>query len=208
MKVSKEQTSQNRAGILEAAAQLYRQQGFKGVGVADITRAAGLTHGGLYRHFESKEDLAAQACARSFEWSLAELSPPGQPVDLSPAAVAALYLTPAHRDAAGTGCPVAALANDVARTGGKVADAFVAGVERYLTAFAQHRPDGSTTDSSTPADRARAIELVTQLVGALVMARATAPANAPLSDEILRTVAQAIARQHTPAPGPAADTAP
>ncbi len=193
MKVSKEQSSQNRAGILEAAAQLYRQQGFNGVGVADITRAAGLTHGGLYRHFESKEDLAAQACARSFEWSLAQLQPNGGPVDFSPVAVAALYLTPAHRDAAGNGCPVAALANDVARAGGKVADAFVAGVERYLNAFARHRPDGSATEGGTAADRARTIELVTHLVGALVMARATAPANVQLSNEILSTVAQAIA---------------
>lgn len=195
MKVSKEQTSLNREGILDAAATLYRQQGFKGIGVADITRAAGLTHGGLYRHFKSKEDLAAQACARSFDWTLAQLASSGPQLDFTPASVAANYLTAAHRDAPGRGCPVAALATDVGREGGVVADAFVAGVERYLAKFTRHRPDGSMAHPPTPADRARAIELVTQLVGALVLARATASARPALSDEILETVARGIAQR-------------
>ena len=55
MKVSKTQVAENRTAILQAAARLYRERGFTGVGVADITREAGLTHGGLYRHFESKD---------------------------------------------------------------------------------------------------------------------------------------------------------
>ncbi len=195
MKVSKEQTTLNREGILDAAARLYRQQGFKGIGVADITRAAGLTHGGLYRHFKSKEDLAAQACARSFDWTLAQLASSGPQLDFTPASVAANYLTAAHRDAPGRGCPVAALATDVGREGGEVADAFVAGVRRYLAEFTRHRPDGSIAHPPTPADRARAIELVTQLVGALVLARATASSDTALSDEILDTVAQGIAQR-------------
>ncbi len=195
MKVSKEQTTLNREGILDAAARLYRQQGFKGIGVADITRAAGLTHGGLYRHFKSKEDLAAQACARSFDWTLAQLASSGPQLDLTPASVAANYLTAAHRDTPGEGCPVAALATDVGREGGAVADAFVAGVKRYLAEFTRHRPDGSIAHPTTPADRARAIELVTQLVGALVLARATASSDTALSDEILDTVVQGIAQR-------------
>jgi len=67
MKVSKAQAAQNRQDILEAAARLYREHGLAGVGVAEVTRGAGLTHGGLYRHFESKDALVREACARAFE---------------------------------------------------------------------------------------------------------------------------------------------
>lgn len=207
MKVSKEQTALNREGILNAAATLYRQQGFKGIGVAEITRAAGLTHGGLYRHFKSKEDLLAQACTRSFEWTLAELEASEPQLDFTPASVAANYLTVTHRDTPGKGCPVAALATDVGREGGAVADAFVTGMERYLAKFTNHRPDGTRANPATPADRERAIELVTQLVGTLILARATASSNPALSEEILDTVARGIARRDwdagTPASRPA-----
>ena len=77
MKVSKAQVTENRLAILQAAARLYRERGFTGVGVADITREAGLTHGGLYRHFESKDALAAEAAAYAFEWELSDLETPG-----------------------------------------------------------------------------------------------------------------------------------
>src|SRR2546427_8691720 len=68
MKVTKAQAAQNRQDILEAAARLYREHGLDGVGVAEVTRGAGLTHGGLYRHFESKDALLREACARAFDW--------------------------------------------------------------------------------------------------------------------------------------------
>ena len=73
MKVTKAQAAQNRQDILEAAARLYREHGLDGVGVAEVTRGAGLTHGGLYRHFESKDALVREACARAFDWSIAPL---------------------------------------------------------------------------------------------------------------------------------------
>src|SRR5258708_37230011 len=62
MRVTREQAVRTRERILEAAAQLFRERGFGGIGVADLMKAAGLTHGGFYGHFESKEDLMAQAC--------------------------------------------------------------------------------------------------------------------------------------------------
>ena len=73
MKVSKTQAAENRAGIVDAAARLYREKGLSGVGVAEITRDAGLTHGGLYRHFESKDARAREACLRAFEWTITPL---------------------------------------------------------------------------------------------------------------------------------------
>src|SRR5437870_9078504 len=113
MKVSREQAAQNRERILHAAAQLFRERGFEGVGVADLMKEAGLTHGGFYGHFSSKEDLMAQACARASArsrslWSkLAERSPQDPLSE-----IAGVYLTSRHRDNPGEGCLMAALATD------------------------------------------------------------------------------------------------
>ena len=110
MKVSKAQAAENRQGILDAASRLYRERGLTGVGVADITRDAGLTHGGLYRHFESKDALVREACARAFDWSIAPLD--GHTPNASVADRVKSYLSPQHRDTPGSGCPAAALAVD------------------------------------------------------------------------------------------------
>jgi TetR/AcrR family transcriptional repressor of nem operon len=192
MKVSKAQVTENRQAILQAAARLYRERGFTGVGVADITREAGLTHGGLYRHFESKEALVAEAAQHAFEWKLSELNPPG--ADASADAAGLLktgvtnYLSPQHRDSVGEGCPVAALAADAARETGAVNDAFAQGIGRYMALFAQRRPDGSEAGQTEPEDRVRAIAMLSTMVGGLILARATARGLPALSDEILETL--------------------
>src|SRR5437588_12078323 len=85
MKVSREQASRNRERIVEAAARRFRERGFDGIGVADLMKEAGLTHGGFYGHFSSKEDLIAEASARALTRSLALLKEaaegaPGDPV--------------------------------------------------------------------------------------------------------------------------------
>ncbi len=190
MKVSKAQVTENRQAILQAAARLYRERGFTGVGVADITREAGLTHGGLYRHFESKDALAAEAAAHAFEWKLSELAPPeadGGAAGLLKTGVTN-YLSPQHRDSAGEGCPVAALAADAARETGAIADAFAQGIGRYMALFAQRRPDGSQAAQIEPEDRVRAIAMLSTMVGGLILARATARGLPALSDEILETL--------------------
>ena len=69
MKVTREQAAQNRERIVEAAAQLFRERGFDGIGVADLMKEAGLTHGGFYGQFSSKEDLIAEASARALAGS-------------------------------------------------------------------------------------------------------------------------------------------
>src|SRR5262249_36962986 len=70
MKVPREQAAENRERIIEAAGKLFREKGFDGIGVADLMRAAGLTHGGFYGHFKSKDDLAVQASHRAFDRSI------------------------------------------------------------------------------------------------------------------------------------------
>ena len=118
MKVSREQAARNRERIVETAAQLFRERGFEGIGVADLMKEAGLTHGGFYGHFSSKEDLIAEASTRALMRSLAVLSKvaeraPGDPLS----AVAEAYLTSRHRDNPGAGCLLAALGPDVSRQG-------------------------------------------------------------------------------------------
>ena len=205
MKVSKAQVTENRRAILQAAARLYRERGFTGVGVADITREAGLTHGGLYRHFESKEALAAEAAEYAFEWKLSELKTPGTGANSDTNTVTntdagsllrtgvANYLSPQHRDNIGQGCPVAALAADAARETGAVADAFAQGIGRYMSLFARQRPDGTETAQIETEDRVRAIAMLSAMVGGLILARATARGLPALSDEILETLREHLA---------------
>lgn len=198
MKVSKAQAARNRQDILDAAARLYREHGLTGVGVAEVTRGAGLTHGGLYRHFESKDALVREACARAFDWSIAPLDGmEGTEGDGGLAARVQSYLSPQHRDSPGNGCPAAALAVDVARAGGDLSAVFAEGVERNITRFA--RVIGGIAEDATPGTelRAQAMATLSTMVGALVLARATAASNAALSDEILATV-----RGHLLAPAP------
>src|SRR5215211_1568681 len=101
MRVSREQVAENRRKILEAAGRLFRERGFEAVTVAEVMQAAGLTHGGFYRHFKSKDDLIAQTLAHALADDAA-----GE-TDL--ARYARDYLSPAHRDNVTGGCPVAGL---------------------------------------------------------------------------------------------------
>ncbi|MBF5002863.1 TetR/AcrR family transcriptional regulator [Diaphorobacter caeni] len=200
MKVSKAQSAENRAGIVEAAARLYRERGLAGVGVADITRDAGLTHGGLYRHFESKDALAREACLRAFDWTITPLDQL-RDGDLDPDdvlhALVHGYLSSGHRDHPGEGCPAAALAVDAARAGPEMSEVFAQGVERNIQRFAR-----ATTPASREPDaavRADTIHVLASMVGALVLARATAAGNPALSEEILATLRARLAPEMKPA---------
>lgn len=194
MKVTKAQSAGNRQGILDAAARLYREHGVAGVGVADITRDAGLTHGGLYRHFESKDALVREACAQAFDWSIAPLDGlPHAPGDL--ASRVAAYLSPQHRDRPGEGCPAAALAVDAARAGADLSEVFAQGVERNIERFARVVGGGLPADATPTAElRNAATVTLATMVGALVLARATAAGQPALSDEILATVRDHLLR--------------
>src|SRR5216110_2787030 len=113
MKVSREQAAQNRERIVEAAAQLFRERGFEGIGVADLMKEAGLTHGGFYGHFSSKQDLVAEASARALMRSLALFSDAAERETADPlSAIASAYLSRRHRDKPGEGCLLAALGSD------------------------------------------------------------------------------------------------
>lgn len=192
MKVSKAQAAENREGIVDAAARLYREKGLDGVGVAEITRDAGLTHGGLYRHFESKDALAREACLRAFEWTITPLDElESSEADAASAhslrALVHGYLSATHRDHPGEGCPAAALAADAARAGPEMSEVFALGVERNIQRFM------GVLQGEEETKRTQTIVTLSSMVGALVLARATAAGNPALSEEILATLRKQLA---------------
>ena len=144
MRVSREKAAANRDRIVDAAATLFRAKGFGGIGVADIMKAAALTHGGFYGHFASKEDLVAQASRRTMaraaaNWEGIAADAPDHPY----AALLRHYLTPRHRDDPGRGCPFAALGTDAARSGKVVRTAFAEGLEPLIAILAEAIAGGS-----------------------------------------------------------------
>ncbi len=179
MRVSREKAAANRERIIDAASALFRTKGFSGIGVADIMKAADLTHGGFYGHFASKDDLVAQASRRSMaraaaNWGNVFAGAPDKPY----AELLKHYLSPRHRDDPGKGCAFAALGADAARGGQPVRKAFAEGLEPLIGILAEAVPSGSKA-----ARRRKALAAMAGLVGALTLARAVD--DSALSDEIL-----------------------
>ena len=183
MKVSREQAAENRERVIEVAGRLFREKGFDGIGVADIMKGAGLTHGGFYGHFASKDDLAAEACAQMLDRSvaLARLAAGEAPLT----AILTSDLLPRHRDAPGSGCAMSALAAEAVRQPAPIRAIFTKGLRDFievLTTFVAGR--------SAAARREKASATMSGMVGAMVLARA---ANDPeFSAEILRAGAKAF----------------
>lgn len=168
MKVTRAQAEANRERILDSAAQLFRERGFDGIGLNDLMQAAGLTRGGFYGHFESKEDLAAQASRRALAANLTNwqaLADEPRPDGLNRWVQA--YLSQTHRDRLGEGCALAALAGDAARGGAAVQQAFGEGVENLLAALQAQMPGVDEADR-----RNRALVTLSTMMGALLLSRA------------------------------------
>ena len=183
MKVSRIQEAENHERILDVATRLFRERGIDGIGVAELMKAAGLTHGGFYGHFKSKEDLVAQACARAVlrmrqNWTNVIDQATGDPLE----ALAATYLTPKHRDATGRGCPMAAIGSEIARQGPQVRRAFTDELRPFLDYLSR-----IVQGNSNSLRRNKALATYASLVGALIVSRAVD--DPVLSNEILSAVA-------------------
>nr|WP_247891220.1 TetR/AcrR family transcriptional regulator [Azospirillum aestuarii] len=183
VKVSKEKAAENRAAIVKAAGRLFRERGFDKVGVAEITKAAGLTHGGFYGHFASKDALAAEACEAAFAESLDRLPADEASPEGALDAFLTRYLSERHRDRPDAGCPMAAFAGEVARQDPALQERFGAGVERFFAVVEERLPERDGEGDA--GRRARAIAIVSALIGGMALARATAQADPDLSVEIL-----------------------
>ena len=182
MRVSREQAAENRERIVEIASRLFRENGFDGVGVDAIMHGAGLTHGGFYGHFGSKDDLAAEAVTRAAKRSTERQS---RFTDLGE--LVADYLSEAHRADRANGCVVAALSGDMARQGRRVRRQLTAHVRAQVDRFAALLRDGTAARR-----RKRAIATLAGLVGALTLARAVD--DPALSKEILAAARDAFGK--------------
>jgi TetR/AcrR family transcriptional repressor of nem operon len=186
MRVSRQKAAENRERIIDAAGALFRKKGFDGIGVADIMKAAQLTHGGFYGHFASKDDLVSQASQRAMaraamNWTNVTASAPKNPY----AALLDHYLSPRHRDDPGHGCAFAALSGEAARCGKPVRSAFGSGLEALIEIIAKAVPGRSKSGR-----RRKAVAAVAGLVGALTLARAVD--DPALSNEILDAAKQEL----------------
>ena len=193
-RVSRAEAESHREQITEASSRLFRERGIKGVSVADLMGAAGLTHGGFYGHFESKDALAGVAVARAFEQSAERWHKrvASKPDDAARRALLVdRFLTPQSLRDVGMGCPSVSLATDVARepAAAPIRTAYLDGLESLVQILSSVE-EGADSD----AKRSAALADFATLAGALMLARATE--GAPLSAEIL---AAARARL-TPAP--------
>jgi TetR/AcrR family transcriptional repressor of nem operon len=188
VKLSKEQAARNREQVIEVASRLFRERGIDNVTVADVMEAAGFTHGGFYNHFPTKDALAVEACLATFDKSVSALE------RASADGVGAYvkgYLSPAHRDSASGGCPVSALATEAARHA-DVQTAYATGLEATIEVFAQALVRSGAAERSDA--RTRALRLVSEMAGALTLARAVRTAQPKLSNEILRASREPLSR--------------
>ena len=186
MRVTREQAAAHRHKILDVAGTLFREHGFDGISVADIMKRAGLTHGGFYGHFASKDHLAAETTARVLgnEGWIRRLTGTGHP---SFGEVVRSYLSPRHRDDAGHGCLFAAVGSDVVRQPRSIRHAFTDGVRSRIETLRDLIPGRSTA-----ARRQKAVAAMAGLVGALMLARAVD--DPTLSDEILEAAVATFGR--------------
>jgi TetR/AcrR family transcriptional regulator, transcriptional repressor for nem operon len=186
MRYAPEHNEATRERILEAASRLFREHGIAAVGLAKIMAEAGLTVGTFYTHFKSKEALLREALLRSLDARHVELEQVIRGADVEMAVRA--YLSPEHRDAAGTGCPVAALASEVARHPRATRQTFAAHNAPSLDAIATWLASRRRKEVS----RADAAAFFGLLAGTLQLARAT-PDRAE-SDAILEAGVRAAIR--------------
>jgi TetR/AcrR family transcriptional repressor of nem operon len=187
MKLTKEQTEKNRAAILEAAQRLFREHGFEDVGVADLMREAGFTHGGFYNHFSSKEALAREACQEALGKANAAFAGLLEHGKGNPwRRYVAEYLSKEHRDDPGRGCTLGALSADAARQGPEVQSSFAEAIEQVIGILADHFRKSAPGEPRAQA-RARAVQQLSEMIGALVLSRAVSDVDPQLSEEILST---------------------
>ncbi|KAB0491101.1 TetR/AcrR family transcriptional regulator [Pseudomonas vancouverensis] len=180
MKVSKDKAAANKEAILAAASRLYREKGIDGIGIGELSRSVGLTHGGFYGQFPGgKEQLATEAVSRTFEtnindWRAAKSIPQ----------LLKGYLTMSHLRNWTEGCPIPALGADVARTGGTVSHSFTAGVQTLIDTLT------ALADGETPEEKhQQALRILSSITGAILIARAID--DPQLAEQFLQSVINA-----------------
>ncbi|HEV7126883.1 MAG TPA: TetR/AcrR family transcriptional regulator [Ktedonobacterales bacterium] len=188
MRYSSVHKARTRHQILTAAARALRARGISGVGIGDVMRGAGLTHGGFYAHFDSKSALVAEACAQGMAETSERLLGAAVQVPQAEAleVIIDAYLSPAHRDHPATGCVLPALASEIAREGPDVRNAFTRALEQLVTGLSSFT-DGHASGGDSHDD---ALALMASLLGTLLLARAV---DDPILSERMLRAARAAA---------------
>lgn len=188
MKITKEKAEENRTALVAAASHLFREKGIDGVGVAEISKVAGLTHGALYAHFKSKEELSAAGFAWGAEQANAKLysnTVDGEP-DLDH--FLSYYLSTQQRDNYAGHCAMAASASEIGRQDAATSAVFNEGYMVLVRAFerkvAANNPGGDALQI--------AMGIVASMVGAVAVSRAVAKARPEVSDQVLAGTRQLI----------------
>jgi TetR/AcrR family transcriptional repressor of nem operon len=187
MRYSKEHKQETHARIVKKASVRLREKGAHGIGVADLMKEAGLTHGGFYAHFDSREALVMEAFAYAMDRSterwrkLAEQTPP----DKRLATIVENYLTPLHRDDPGHGCAVPTLGAEIARESPKTRKAFAAKLEQMIDMMADQ-----VLEVPRKGARKQAVAALATMMGTLVLSRIAG--SGELSDEILAAGREAV----------------
>jgi TetR/AcrR family transcriptional repressor of nem operon len=194
MRYSREHKQETHTRIVKKAAVLLREKGAHGVGVADLMKEAGLTHGGFYAHFDSREALVIEAFAYAMDRSterwrqIAAQTPP----DKRLAMIVDSYLTAVHRDDPGHGCAVPALGAEIVRESPKTRKAFATKLDQMLDMVAEQMGDVPRKTA-----RKQAMAMLATMAGTLLLARIAG--NGELSDEILAAGREASLGQAAPA---------
>jgi TetR/AcrR family transcriptional regulator, transcriptional repressor for nem operon len=183
MRHSRDEKAKSHDRIVGIASARIRTDGTDAPGVAEIMKAAGLTHGGFYKHFGSRDELIAEAAEHSFNDSQRHMVEATDGADEPLAALVDSYLSAEHRDNPASGCGVVALGADAPRAGDRVRAAYTDQVRNYLAELERLIGGPDDDDAET---RKRAVVTLTTLVGSLLVARAVD--DPALSDEILRDV--------------------
>ncbi|WZO96880.1 TetR family transcriptional regulator [Isosphaeraceae bacterium EP7] len=185
MRKSKEEAAQTRKRIVTAAAREFRESGVVATGLSDLMKAAGLTHGGFYKHFESKDQLVEEACAEAVDRLIETMS--AAAARGGSKAVAATYLSPVHRDYPSQGCVLAAIGSELSRADEKTRAVVTGGFLKLVDIMAGH-------DVKIPPEvaRRRALVAVSTMIGALTMSRIVT--DPVLSAEILKEAEQSLAK--------------
>jgi TetR/AcrR family transcriptional repressor of nem operon len=189
MRHSKTEKANTHKRIVTLAAKKFREEGLAGIGIADLMKEAGLTVGGFYKHFQSRDALVAEAIGSALEmWKdQVDAAASGGP-RVTYDSLVDDYMSEAHRDHPGTGCPVGALAGDLARSDKRTRAVTTRKIRDNIELLANLIRDSNKTDKDT--SRSRAVMAYCAMVGAISMARAVS--DKELSREILKTVAQRL----------------
>ncbi len=195
MRNTNKEAARTRARIVAAAAEKFRENGIVGTGLNGLMAAADLTHGGFYKHFESKDQLVAEACGLMMRASLESIVGSDQsrsPMERLRGFVDG-YLSPAHRDHPKTGCGLAALGAEIGRLDAAARAAATEGFAAMVRIFAEADPAFLGVEGG-----ARANVLLATMIGALICARAVGDEH--LSDAILTDARASVLAQLAPEP--------